>query len=74
MRHEVCEFVGGPLDGRRMEVVVGMTGQPPREYVVPVDGRRHMYHRERGPATWVFRYDEDGRPPAGPKWPWSRRR
>ena len=35
MRHEECEFVGGPLDGRVIEVVVGMTSQPPKSYTVP---------------------------------------
>jgi hypothetical protein len=78
MRHEETEFVGGPLDGRVLEVVVGMTGQPPREYVVKAGGERHVYHRQPGVrgecrTAWVFRYDAEGRPAARPKWPWTRR-
>jgi hypothetical protein len=79
MRHEATEFVGGPMDGRVVEVIVGMTGQPPREYVVEVGGERHVYHREAGVkgesrTPWVFRYDVEGRPAPRPKWPWTRRR
>ncbi|UWE12270.1 hypothetical protein NYE86_28655 [Actinacidiphila bryophytorum] len=78
MRHEACEFVGGPLDGRTIEVIVGMTGQPPRSYSVPAGEVRYVYHREHGErgkhrTPWVFTYDPEGRPPAGPKWPWSKR-
>ncbi|WUH91034.1 hypothetical protein OG900_13590 [Streptomyces sp. NBC_00433] len=78
MRHEECEFVGGPLDGRSIEVIVGMTGQPPKAYTVPAGELTYVYHRahgERGKnrTPWVFVYAPDGKPPAGPKWPWSKR-
>lgn len=78
VRHEETEFVGGPLDGRLIEVVVGMTGQPPKEYVVPVEGTRYVYHRVAGVkgqnrTPWVFRYDPEGKRAPGRKWPWSRR-
>lgn len=36
MRHEPSEFVGGPLDGRVLEIMTGMTGLPPLDYRVPV--------------------------------------
>ncbi|MEC3996973.1 hypothetical protein VSR01_27080 [Actinacidiphila sp. DG2A-62] len=82
MRHEETEFVGGPLDGRVLEVIVGMTGQPPRSYTVPVpgdDGRpdvTYVYHRQPSPSRrtrWVFVYDPEGKRPPGPRWPWSKR-
>ncbi|WP_327288775.1 hypothetical protein [Streptomyces sp. NBC_01198] len=55
-----------------------MTGQPPRSYTVPAGERTYMYHREHGErgknrTPWVFVYAPDGAPPAGPKWPWSKR-
>jgi hypothetical protein len=89
VRHEPTEFVGGPLDGRVLEVLVGMTGQPPRVYRVPVPDptggppREYVYHREPAPAAgprgsrrtrWVFVHDPEGKPPQGPTWPWSGRR
>ncbi|MEW1865549.1 hypothetical protein AB0399_35115 [Streptomyces sp. NPDC088194] len=84
MRHEKTEFVGGPLDGRVLEVMVGMTGQPPLDYRVPVPApeggpeKVYVYHRERGEgrgSRWVFVYDPEGSPhPNRPKWPWSKRR
>jgi hypothetical protein len=85
VRHEETVFVGGPLDGRVIEVLVGVTGQPPKVYEVPVpepgDGKRvYVYHREPAPGPraarrtrFVFVYDPEGRRPAGPKWPWSKR-
>lgn len=84
MRHEETQFVGGPLDGRVIEVLVGMTGQPPKVYKVPVPGpegeRVHVYHREPAPGPrkerrtrWVFVYDPEGKAPAGGlKWPWTK--
>lgn len=90
MRHEDTEFVGGPLDGRVLAVAVGLTGQPPRVYSVPVpppagDGGgaalTHVYHREPSPGPrgsrrtrWVFVYDPEGEQPEGLKWPWSKGR
>ncbi|WP_225846328.1 hypothetical protein [Streptomyces sp. HPF1205] len=85
MRHEETEFVGGPLDGRVLEVMVGLTGQPPKVYPVPVpqpDGSERVYVYVRTPAKevrparrarWVFVYEPEGRPASGPKWPWSKR-
>ncbi|WNI17960.1 hypothetical protein [Actinacidiphila sp. ITFR-21] len=86
MRHERTEFVGGPLDGRVLDVLVGMTGQPPRVYTVPVPApegggpeRVHAYRREPNPGPrgerrtrWVFVHDPAGGRPDRLKWPWSR--
>lgn len=83
VRHEEIEFTGGPLDGRVLEVMVGMTGQPPLDYRVPVPAPEggpevvHVYHRERGGGRtrWSYVYDPDGSPhPERLKWPWTKRR
>lgn len=80
-------FVGGPLDGRELPVLVGATGQPPRTYEVPVpdeDGREptvYVYRRVPGPPGrlglprgWVYEYDPEAAPGEGrPKWPWRKR-
>jgi hypothetical protein len=87
VRHEDTEFVGGPLDGRVLGVLTGITGQPPRVYEVPVPDDAggppvvHIYHRapgsgprSRGRIRWVFVYAPEGnRPDSGPKWPWTKR-
>lgn len=78
VRHEETEFLGGPLDGRALEVLVGMTGQPPKVYKVPVGETTYVYHRQAGVrgthrTRWVFVHDPEGKPPPGPKWPWSKR-
>ncbi|WP_030258766.1 hypothetical protein [Streptomyces violens] len=86
MRSENTPFVGGPLDGRVLPVLVGATGRPPARYEIPVPGEAgapetvHVYRREPGPAGrlglprgWVYAYDADAEPGAGrPKWPWKR--
>jgi hypothetical protein len=86
VRHEKTEFVGGPLDGRVLDVLVGMTGQPPRVYTVPVPAREdepereYVYHREPSPGPredrrtrWVFVYDPTGeKPDQRLKWPWTK--
>ncbi|MGP4114116.1 hypothetical protein ACTWP5_24800 [Streptomyces sp. 4N509B] len=40
MRSERVRFLGGPLDGRELPVLVGATGRPPRRYEVPVPAGR----------------------------------
>ncbi|MFI0222981.1 hypothetical protein [Streptomyces lydicus] len=88
MRSENTLFVGGPLDGRVLPVLLGMTGQPPKTYEVPVpndDGRPptvHVYRRVPGrvgrlglPHGWKYTYDPEGTPGRGDrglKWPWSK--
>lgn len=36
MKREDTPFVGGPLDGRVLPVLLGATGHPPKVYRVPV--------------------------------------
>ncbi|MFJ7422386.1 hypothetical protein ACIQXD_27860 [Streptomyces uncialis] len=87
MRSENTPFVGGPLDGRVLPVLVGPTGHPPKIYRVPVPAPTedtlptvHIYRRvsvvagRRLPLHrgWRYEYDPDG-DLGGPKWPWSRR-
>lgn len=86
MRSEQTVFVGGPLDGRVLPVLVGMTGKPPKIYRVPVpgtDGRTevtHVYRLEPAgytrrlgmPRGWRYVYDPAGEPTARLHWPWSR--
>ncbi|WP_326618466.1 hypothetical protein OG863_14040 [Streptomyces decoyicus] len=88
MRSENTLFVGGPLDGRVLPVLVGMTGQPPKTYEVPVphdDDRPptvHLYRRVPGrvgrlglPSGWKYEYDPEGKTPGtGLKWPWRKPR
>lgn len=87
VRSEEVRFVGGPLDGRTLPVLLGPTGKPPRSYEVPVPGRDgapamvHVYRLEpaghtrhlRLPRGWLYRYAPGSSPDAGPRWPWRRR-
>jgi hypothetical protein len=87
VRSEDTVFVGGPLDGRVLPVLVGATGRPPKRYEVPVpgeDGRPetvHVYRLEPAAVTrrlnlprgWKYVYAPESRPADGrPKWPWTR--
>ncbi|RKN40447.1 hypothetical protein [Streptomyces hoynatensis] len=79
MRSEPTPFVGGPLDGRVLPVLVGPTGRPPRVYRVPVPATAdapatvHVYRLEpagrtprlRLPRGWTYVYDP-GEQPAPP--------
>ncbi|MFF2652888.1 hypothetical protein [Streptomyces sp. NPDC058045] len=40
MKSEDTAFVGGPLDGRVLPVLLGPTGNPPKTYRVPVPDPR----------------------------------
>ncbi|MDT0441532.1 hypothetical protein [Streptomyces johnsoniae] len=76
MRSEETPFVGGPLDGRVLPVLVGPTGKPPGVYEVPVPGGAdgpdtvHVYRREAAgysprlglPRGWVYVYAPDATP------------
>jgi hypothetical protein len=82
---EETPFVGGPLDGRVLPVLVGLTGQPPKTYEVPVPdeggGPPTVYVYRRVPAAtsprlglvrgWRYEYDPEGKPHRL-KWPWSK--
>ncbi|MQS06766.1 hypothetical protein [Streptomyces alkaliphilus] len=86
MKHEPIPFIGGPLDGRVLPVLLGMTGRPPKEYRVPVPGpdgsvaEEHVYRLEARGHTrrlglvrgWRYVYDPEPAPRQGPRWPWSR--
>ncbi|MFR9727527.1 hypothetical protein ACL02R_29820 [Streptomyces sp. MS19] len=77
MRSERTPFVGGPLDGRVLPVLVGATGKPPKRYEVPVPGEDgapgtvHVYRLEpaghtrrlRLPRGWVYTYEPPPAPP-----------
>ncbi|MDT0378139.1 hypothetical protein RM572_05030 [Streptomyces sp. DSM 42041] len=80
MRSEDTVFVGGPLDGRVLPVLVGATGRPPKTYEVPVPlpeeeggGKTvHVYRLEPASVTrrlglprgWKYVYAPDARPGA----------
>ncbi|WP_228079248.1 hypothetical protein [Streptomyces profundus] len=59
MRSLETLFVGGPLDGETLPVLVGATGKPSKVYEVPVPGDDgtieavHVYHLE--PAGYTRR-------------------
>ncbi|GGO85446.1 hypothetical protein [Wenjunlia tyrosinilytica] len=86
MRSEQTEFVGGPMDGRVLPVLVGVTGHPPKVYRVPVPGEDgaaptvYVYQRvlnpdpkgRRGAGRWRYEYAPQGLPEKR-MWPWSRR-
>ncbi|MGP4004558.1 hypothetical protein [Streptomyces sp. 8N706] len=87
MRSEETPFVGGPLDGRVLPVLVGIMGHPPKVYEVPVpapDGGEptvHIYLRVPAGHSkrlglqrgWRYAYAPEGRPSSGGlKWPWSK--
>ena len=68
MKSQDTPFVGGPLDGRVLPVLLGLTGHPPKTYRVPVPdaawGSPRASEAERGggpPTVLVYR-----RVPAGP--------
>ncbi|WP_062206673.1 hypothetical protein [Streptomyces sp. NBRC 109706] len=76
MRSLETPFVGGPLDGETLPVLVGATGKPPKVYEVPVPGDDgaldavHVYHLEpaghtrrlRLPKGWRYVYAPDATP------------
>ncbi len=88
MRSEDTPFVGGPLDGRILPVLVGPTGHPPKVYRVPVPDAAGgpptvlVYRRVTGARSrrlglhlsWAYEYDSDpaGGTSSGLKWPWSK--
>ncbi|MFE5397134.1 hypothetical protein ACFQ9U_21580 [Streptomyces sp. NPDC056568] len=85
MKSEETPFEGGPMDGRVLPVLTGMTGHPPKTYRIPVPDPhggpptvlvyRRVPRDARGGlrlARWKYRYDPEGRSGSGRKWPWSR--
>ncbi len=86
MRSEETVFVGGPMDGRVLPVLVGANGRPPKTYEVPVPSAEsgteavHVYRLEpathtprlRLPRGWRYVHEPGARPRGKLKWPWSR--
>ncbi|MFB6550651.1 hypothetical protein [Streptomyces sp. NPDC056405] len=80
MKSEETPFEGGPMDGRVLPVLVGMTGHPPKTYRIPVpdpDGGpptvlvyRRVPRDARGGlrfARWKYVYAPEGENGAGGK-------
>ncbi|MFC7015124.1 hypothetical protein ACFQMH_26145 [Streptomyces viridiviolaceus] len=85
MKSEDTPFEGGPMDGRVLPVLVGMTGHPPKTYRIPVpapDGGPPtvlVYRRvpregggRIGFARWKYAYDPTGKKGGRRRWPWSK--
>jgi hypothetical protein len=85
VKSEDTPFEGGPMDGRVLPVLVGLTGHPPRTYRIPVPDAAGgpptmlVYRRvPRGhskrlglPRGWKYAYDLTGKADRL-KWPWSK--
>ncbi|MCW7946588.1 hypothetical protein AAW14_32585 [Streptomyces hygroscopicus] len=88
MKSQDTPFVGGPLDGRVLPVLLGPTGHPPKTYRVPVPDAAGgpptvlVYRRvQAGPAGrlglhpgWKYEYDPEGAGGGRLRWPWSKPR
>lgn len=85
VKSEDTPFEGGPMDGRVLPVLLGITGHPPKTYRIPVpdpDGGPPtvlVYRRvPRGPGRvgltnrWKYAYDPEGAPARRLNWPWSK--
>ncbi|GGN77896.1 hypothetical protein GCM10011579_060540 [Streptomyces albiflavescens] len=86
MKSEDTPFVGGPLDGRVLPVLLGLTGHPPKTYRVPVPDANGgpptvlVYQRVQASRSkrlglhqgWKYEYDPEGKLGRGLKWPWSK--
>ncbi|MFE0106530.1 hypothetical protein [Streptomyces sp. NPDC059009] len=74
MKSEDTPFVGGPLDGRVLPVLLGPTGHPPKVYRVPVPDDAGgpptvlVYRRVQAARSgrlglhqgWLYEYDDGG--------------
>lgn len=87
MKSEEIPFVGGPLDGRSLPVMVTATGNPPKVYKVPVpDGGGgetvFVYVREPVPSgkavqlvtRWRYVFSPEGKTGREIRWPWARKK
>ncbi|MER5255549.1 MULTISPECIES: hypothetical protein [unclassified Streptomyces] len=87
MKSEDTPFVGGPLDGRVLPILLGPTGHPPKVYRVPVPDEAGgpptvLVYRRAARAGgkrlglhqgWTYEYDAEGdQAKPGLKWPWSK--
>ncbi|MFD5818166.1 hypothetical protein [Streptomyces sp. NPDC127038] len=74
VKSEDTPFVGGPLDGRVLPVLIGITGHPPKTYRIPVPGIDGgpstvlIYRRVQASTSkrlglhqgWKYEYDPEG--------------
>lgn len=74
------------MDGRVLPVLVGITGNPPKTYRIPVPDAAGgpptvlVYRRvPRGhsrrlglPRGWKYEFDPEGETGRWPRWPWSK--
>ncbi|KOV71454.1 hypothetical protein ADL00_07805 [Streptomyces sp. AS58] len=87
VKSEDTPFEGGPMDGRVLPVLLGMTGHPPKTYRIPVPDPHGgpptvlVYRREPRAAgrpvgltrRWKYVHDPAGERPGGRlRWPWSK--
>ncbi|GGX26483.1 MULTISPECIES: hypothetical protein [Streptomyces] len=86
MKTEDTPFEGGPMDGRVLPVLLGITSHPPKTYRIPVPdphgGPPTVLVYRRVPRTqgarpglsrrWKYEYDPEGRQSSRLKWPWSK--
>ncbi|GAA1002617.1 hypothetical protein STXM2123_1592 [Streptomyces sp. F-3] len=86
VKSEDTPFEGGPMDGRVLPVLVGITGNPPKTYRIPVPDAAGgpptvlVYRRvPRGhsrrlglPRGWKYEFDPEGETGRRPRWPWSK--
>ncbi|MFJ1758068.1 hypothetical protein [Kitasatospora sp. NPDC088134] len=83
MKSADTEFIGGPLDGRVLPVLLGMTHSVPKVYRVPVPAhgdnpaatlvyRRAKEYDAKGRFRWRYEYDDPAAPSPVPDSPLSR--
>ncbi|WAZ24100.1 hypothetical protein STRCI_005491 [Streptomyces cinnabarinus] len=86
MKSEDTPFEGGPMDGRVLPVLLGITGHPPKTYRIPVPdpdgGPPAVLVYSRVPRVegrqvglsrrWKYLYDPEGRHTHKLKWPWAK--
>ncbi len=85
VKSEETPFEGGPMDGRVLPVLLGITGHPPKTYRIPVPDPAGgpptvlVYRRvPRKPGKvgltnrWKYEYAPEGVPPRRLNWPWSK--
>src|SRR3954463_7565565 len=86
VKSQETPFEGGPMDGRVLPVLLGVTGHPPKTYRIPVPDphggpptvlvyrRVARGHGKRMGLTrgWKYAYDPTGQQGGKVKWPWSK--
>ncbi|MBZ9645057.1 hypothetical protein [Streptomyces sp. PSKA30] len=84
MKSEDTPFEGGPMDGRVLPVLLGLTGHPPKTYRIPVPDphggpptvlvyRRVPRGHGRLTQRWKYVHDPSGDQGGSRlRWPWSK--